>query len=226
MNRKEINLTDMLLSVDEFLTKNATLIENKPAIVNVHTLLHSINEDIFNLNQRQAVSTTTETALKSFQKKEMIQILLKVARALAAHAAATDDIKLSLTVTLSEWELKNMRENDLVIKAKAIYDVALPLAAQIASWDVTQAELDMLGTDFTEFKHKTPGIRNMRVQSKQATTTLKEKLNEGKTLLKDKIDAMMLPFKSSKPAFYGEYKVARTIVERAAGHAGKENGGE
>ena len=53
----------------------------------------------------------------------------------------------------------------------------------------------------------------------QATAILKEKLDEGKTLLKDKLDAMMLPFKSSNPAFYGEFKVARTIVDRAAGHA-------
>ena len=53
-----------------------------------------------------------------------------------------------------------------------------------------------------------------------------EKINEGKTLLKEKIDAMILPFKSSNPAFYGEYKVARTIVERAAGHGSKGTGGE
>lgn len=224
MNRNEINLFDMLQSVDEFLTQNASLIQNQPALVSAYTQLHSINEEIFNLNQRQSVSTTTETALKSNQKKEMIQILLKVAGAMAAHAAATDDIKLRLTVTLSEWELKNMRENDLVIKAKAIYDAALPLAAQIASWGVTQAELDLLGVDFTEFKQKTPDIRNMKVQSTQATATLKEKLDEGKTLLKEKIDAMMLPFKSSNPAFYGEYSNTRAIVGRAAGHGSKVTG--
>ena len=60
----------------------------------------------------------------------------------------------------------------------------------------------------------------------QTTAILKEKLDEGKTLLKDKLDAMMLPFKSSNPAFYGEYTVARTIVDRAAGHGSKGTGGE
>lgn len=222
MNRNEINLFDMLQSVDQFLTNNSTLIQNQPALVSAHTHLHNINEEIFYLNQRQAVGTTTETVLKANQKQEIIQIMLKVGGAMKAHAAATDDVKLKLSVSLSEWELKNMRENDLVIRAKAIYDTALPLATQLVSWGAAQTDLELLNTDFNEFKQKTPDIRNMKVQSTQATATLKEKLDEGKTLLKDKLDAMMLPFKSLNPAFYGEYQSARSIMERAAGHGSKD----
>lgn len=224
MNRNEINLFDMLQSVDEFLTQNASLIQNQPALGSAHTRLHDINEEIFDLNQRQSVSTTTETALKSFKKKEMIQILLKVTGAMAAHAAATDDSKLRLTATLSEWELKNMRENDLVIKAKAIYDSALPLLDKLIPWGITQADLDLLGTDYAEFKQKTPENRNQRAQSTQATATLKEKLHEGKTLVKEKIDPMMLTFKVLNPSFHAEYVVASTIVDRAAGHGSKGTG--
>lgn len=225
MNRKEINQFDMLQSVDQFLTKNESFIHNKPSLVTAHQQLQSINADIFELNQKQSISTTTETKVKGNQKKEMIQLIMKVTGAMAAHAASTDDVKLKMTATVSEWELKNMRENDLVIKVKYIYDAALPLAAALATWGVTQADLDLLSTDFAEFKQKTPDIRNMRVQSTQATATLKDKFDEGRALLNDKLDPMMLPFKTLNPAFYGEYHSTRAVMGRAAEHKSKDTTG-
>ena len=222
MNRKEINQFDMLQSVDQFFTKNESIIHDKPSLVAAHTLLKSINDDIFSLNQKQSIKTTSETVVKGIQKKQMIQLIMKVTGGMAAHAAATDDVKLKMTATVSEWDLKNMRENDLVIKVKYIYDAALPLAAPLATWGVTQTDLDLLGADFAEFKQKTPDIRNMRVQITQATVTLKDKFDEGHSLLNDKIDLMMLPFKNLNPAFYGEYHSTRAVMGRAAGHKSKD----
>jgi len=222
MNRKEINLSDMMQSVDEFLTNNASLIQTQTPLVQAHTRLHAINSDIFLLNQQQAIDTKGDTVIKGNQKKELVQHLTKVAAATGAHAAAIADPKLKLTATVSDWELQNMRENDLVVKAKTIYDAALPVVSSLATWGVTQADLDTLNADFTGFKQKTPAIRNIQVSSTQATANLKVKLKEGKTLLKETIDAMMLPYKNLNPVFYGQYLDARSIVERAAGHATKE----
>ena len=224
MNRKEINLSDMLQSVDQFLNKNVTQFQNQTALMLSHTQLHVINGEIFSLSQLQAVDTTVDTKLKGNQKTELIQVVMKVSAVLIAHAAATDNTKLKLSAGASEWELKNMRENDLVIKAKAIYDLALPLLDKLIPWGITQADLDLLGTDYAEFKQKTPENRNQRAQSTQATATLKEKLHEGKTLVKEKIDPMMLTFKALNPSFYAEFVVASTIVDRAAGHGSKGTG--
>ena len=104
--------------------------------------------------------------------------------------------------------------------------MALPLLDKLIPWGITQADLDLLGTDYAEFKQKTPENRNQRAQSTQATATLKEKLHEGKTLVKEKIDPMMLTFKVLNPSFYAEYVVASTIVDRAAGHGSKGNSGD
>lgn len=219
MNRKEINFSEMLQSVDNFLSKNTNLYQHLHALVQAQTDLHAINEDIFALNQQQAVDTTVETKLKGSQKKELIQLITKISVGLLAHAAATNDTKLKLSASVSEWDLKNMRENDLVIKAKAIYDLALPLAESLAIWGVTKADIDLLAIDYAGFKQKTPDNRNLRAQSTLATTTLKEKIEQGRILLKEKVDPMMQTFKSINPTFYAEYSVARTVVERAAGHS-------
>jgi len=223
MNRKEINQSDMLQSVDKHLTTNATLIQNQPALVSAHNRLKAIITDIFEYNQRQSAGTTTDTLVKNNQKRELIQVIMKVTGAMAAHAAATDDVKLKAAATVSESVLKGMRENDLVVKGNAIYTAAQPVAAALESWGVTAADLTLLGADLEGFKQKSPEIRNLQVQSTQATASLKDKLDEAKALLKDKIDPMMLPFKSLQPAFYAEYQNVRTIVDRAAGHnAGDE----
>jgi len=71
MNRKEINLSDMMQSVDEFLTNNASLIQTQTPLVQAHTRLHAINSDIFLLNQQQAIDTKGDTVIKGNQKKEL-----------------------------------------------------------------------------------------------------------------------------------------------------------
>ena len=222
MDRKEINLSDMLQSVDQFLSKNVTQFQHQAALVQAHIQLHGINDDIFTSSQVQAVDNTVDTKLKGNQKTELIELTMKVSAFLIAHAAASGDTKLKLSATVSEWDLKNMRENDLVIKAKAIYDLAFPLMELIIPWGMTQADLDLLGTDYAGFKQKTPDIHNQRGESTQATATLKEKLREGKALIKEKIDPMMQPFKVLNPTFYAGYVIASTIVDRAAGHATKD----
>jgi len=216
MTRVELNQFNMMQSVDQFFTINHSLISSNPAIVSTAGKLKSLIGDINALSQVQAVSTKTESTIKANARNSMIDNVLKVAAGMSAHAATTGDTRLKMTADIVSSDLKKMRDSDLVIKIRALYDAALPVATELAVWGVVQADIDKLNTDAGQYTAQSPDIRNLKVKTVQATSDLKAKLDEANALIKNNLDAMMLPFKNLNPSLHGEYLNARAIINRAA----------
>jgi hypothetical protein len=219
MNRKEINLLGMIESVVGGLDNNQRLLNFKPAILAVQTKLKANIADIKILKQKQAVSTKADYAIKGYKKSDMIANMLVVAAGVAAVGAEKNDVKLKLAGAVTEPALNNMRESYLVVKGHALYEVAMTIPTELLGWDVTQDEIDDLGDSTDSYLSQNPTIRNIVAKSTQATSEMKEKLNESYNLIKDPLDALMLPFKKSNPTFYGEYLNNRLIIEVAATHS-------
>ena len=216
MTRVELNQFNMMQSVDQFFTINQSLISSNPAIVTVANKLKSLIGDINAHSRVQAVSTKAESAIKADVRNSMIDNVLKVAAGISAHAADSGDTHLKMTADITHSELKKMRDADLVIKIRALYDAALPVAAALAVWGVTQADIDALNTGAGQYTAQSPGIRNLKAKTVQATTDLKVKFDEANALIKETLDPMMLPFKNLNPSLHGEYLNARTIIDRTA----------
>lgn len=216
MNRKELNLEGMIQSVVGGLDNNQLLISDKTAIVAVLTKLKANLVAIKDLKQKQAVSTKADTAIKSYRKEDMIANLMEVAAGIAAVGAEKNDVRLKMVGDVSESALKNMRESDLVVKGHEVYETALSIVPELVVWSVTQDEIDDLGESTDSYLSQNPTIRNIRARSTQATAEIKEKIDESYGLIKDPLDALMLPFKKINPTFYGEYENTRLIIDRAA----------
>lgn len=217
MTRVEQNQFNMIKSVDQFFTNNQSHFSAHPAIVAAANKLKTLISDINSHSQVQAVSTKADTAIKAKAKSSLIDTLLKVAGGMAAHAATTGNTRLKMAADITPSELKKMPENELVIKIRATYEAALPLATELAPWGVTQADIDALNAGADEYTTKSPGIRNLKAKTVQATTNLKAKQDEANTHIKSILDAMMLPFKNLNPTLHGEYLNARVIVDLGGG---------
>jgi len=219
MNRVEMNQFNMMQSVDQFFTNNQSLISSNPAIVAAVNKLKSLIGDINSQSQVQAVSTKADSAVKADLKSSIIDTVLKLAAGMAAQAASTVDTRLKITADITRSELKKMRDADLLIKTRAIHEVALPLLTELAIWGVTKADVDALASMANEYSTQSPDIRNLKAKTVQATTDLKAKFDETNTLIKSTLDPMMLPFKNLNPTFHGEYLNARTIMNLGGGHS-------
>lgn len=218
MNRKEINLLGMIESVVEGLGNNQSFISDKPAILAVVAKLKTNLLEITSLKSKQAVNTKADTVVKGYKKGDLIANLLVVAAGVAAVGAEKNDVKLKMAGAISESALKNMRESDLVIKGHEVYETALSIATELAKWSVTKEEIDELGESTDSYLSQNPTIRNIKAKSVQATVEIKDKLDESYSLIKDQLDAFMLPYKKINPTFYGEYQNTRVIIARAATH--------
>ncbi len=217
MNKTQMNQFNMMKSVDKFFTNHQSLVSTNPAIVATVNKLKSLISDINSLSNVQAVNTKADSAIKAEVKKRLINTALKVAGGLSAQAAAMGDARLKQAADITLSELNVMREADLLIKIRTIHEAALPITAELAVWGVVQSDIDDLITIADEYSTQSPAIRNLVAKTEQATTDLKARMKEANTLLKDTLDAMMLPFKTLQPSLYGEYLNARAIVDLGGG---------
>jgi len=218
MNRKEIDLLTMMESVAEGLDNNMSLISDKPAIMETNNKLKGNLAEIKLLKQKQAVSTKADYAIKEYRREDMIANLLVVKAGVAAVATEKDDVKLKTVSAVTDSAINHMRESNLVQTGHDIYEAAMTIAPELSRWNVTQEEINDLGDSTDSYLDQNPTIRNIRAKSTQATAEMKAKLNESHSLIKDKLDALILPFKKINPTFYGEYMNTRIIISHAATH--------
>ncbi len=218
MTRKEINLLSMLKGIVQFYNENATLISDKPALQAAVEKLKTFIAEVEALEQAQIKSSKVDTALKGETKLELINAMLKVYAGVAAHGAATNDTRLKMAADVSDYDLKKMRDSNLVAEAHALYELVLPIAPQLMTWHVMQPDIDALDTSSAAFDAKDPAIKNIKARSAKATADIKAKLDEAYNFTKDSLDAMMLPFKMVNPLAYGHYQKAREIIHTAGAH--------
>ena len=223
MDRRDLNSLNMMKSVEQFLTINHLVFADKPIIVAAHEKLKASITEIESKGQTQATDTQIETTLKDLDKDALTEVALRVVAAMGAVATANADIRLKMTADVSKTDLNRMRESDYDTKINAIYQAALPVANELASWDVTMADIESLNTGVTKLMHQIPTNRNIQIKTTQATTEIKARISETSALLHDTLDALLLPYKTLNPTFHGEYLIARAIIHTAATHSSKKD---
>jgi hypothetical protein len=222
MDRRQMNVSEMLLTLEEFLTTNLFNFQNKPAIMAVIEKLKTKNAEIRVLNQSQSVSTEADFAIKGEDEDTLIATAVKVSDGLKVIAASTNDTRLKIEAKISQWDLKRMRKDARYVRLKQLYTTALPFVGQLVPMGITQLEVESLDTESTKLLKVKPVINNIKVKTTQATADLGQAIEDIKTLVKETLDPLMLEFKLLNPTLYGEYLNARKVNNRAAGHEKKQ----
>src|ERR1035437_7904467 len=97
MDRKEINLMDMIEEVMKFLDVNVSFYGDKMPIINVVNAINQNIEDINAFNQDQSVKTKADTEIKNQSRTEIMNLALKIAAGISAIAATIKDTRLKLS---------------------------------------------------------------------------------------------------------------------------------
>ena len=221
MNRKQMNLAEMLLMLEEFLTTNLTSFENKPAIISVIDELKTKNAEIINLSLSQAVSTEADFTIKDADEEALIATAVKVSDRLKEIAATTHDAHLKIEGSVSQWELSHMRKDNMYVRLKQLRATALPFVDQLLPLGVSQAEVDSLNTESTKLSKVKPEINIIQAKNSKATNDLDKTIKDINTLVRETLDNLMLEFKLLNPGLYGEYLLASKVYDRRGGFGSK-----
>src|SRR5665647_215567 len=96
MNRSQMNLSEMLQTLEEFLTANLSSFQNRPVILAIIEQLRTSNAEIKRLNLSQSTSTKADFAIKQTDEEFLIATAVKVSEGLKVIAATNKDERLKI----------------------------------------------------------------------------------------------------------------------------------
>ncbi|MBP7612328.1 MAG: hypothetical protein KA753_04110 [Paludibacter sp.] len=195
MNRSQMNLSEMLQTLEEFLTANLSSFENRPAILAIIEQLRTSNAEIKRLNLSQSTSTKADFAIKQTDEEFLIATAVKVSEGLKVIAATNKDERLKIEANTSEWDLSRMRKDDLYVRLQQLHATALPFVNQLLPLSISQAEVDSLNTYTTKLAKVKPAINTKKAKISEATSDLGQTITEINTVVRETLGDLMLEFK-------------------------------
>ena len=212
----------MLESVAAFLGLRANDLAVNPVIAAIAATLTNILQSIRDLKQVQDRTTKGATRSKSELETGILNGILKICAALKAYATEAKNYELLAVASFTESSIKHLRDSNLADKARTIAEAAAPVVGELNIYLVGQEDVTALSDNIPAYLQALPGSRGILNQTKQSTTDIQTKIDEGRQLLKEKLDVHLLPYKAINPTLYGEYQNARIIVDKAASHEDKQ----
>jgi hypothetical protein len=141
---------------------------------------------------------------------------LKIANPLYALAFETGDNRLLKKVVINKSEFYNAHTQDALSLAQNIADEADVHSIKLRDYgisDADRAELNEAIAKATELKLAPAGVIAER---QNYTGNLRQLFVDADSIIYDRLDKMMMPFKTSSPEFYAMYSNARNVVNTAA----------
>jgi hypothetical protein len=169
--------------------------------------------------QHETPRGATEDKADARDALEDVTFLACEALSVLAHSAEDNDLAALTRVTRTT--LDRMGGEELSNRAAAVLAQANTHKTELATLQVTQANIDELSEALTEFNAAKAGPRTATAARAALTKSLPNLIREATDILRNKIDPMVNLFSRSNPDFVAGYENARAIVDRAATHKAK-----
>jgi hypothetical protein len=167
--------------------------------------------------QRTEIQPAVVSDVKSSAVDRLVELSLKVAYPLYAHAFSTGDKLLLGKVNVNKSMFYNSQDQAALTLTKIIAENANAnrevLRNSYGISDADRAELDAVIKEFEKLMMAPSGEI---VKRKGYTGSLRELFVETDSLIYDRLDRVMRPFKTSSPEFFNLYSNARNVVNTAA----------
>jgi len=214
-DRQEAKL-NMYHAVSETCHKNEQLYTGVPVVVDtVKQLDDSLAAIGKNAGQQSAPIPKAASAEKIFSVDNMAHVSLKVANALYVYALNTGDKILLSIVSVNKSMFYNRHYFDVLTQAKSIAAEVHKHASELSAYGIDEVsikELDEAIEGFEQVINKPLATINER---KLYTDNLKQLFAETDSILYDRLDKLIILFKTSYPEFYFLYKTSRNVIDTA-----------
>lgn len=194
------------------LMENTGITKEVPAIAEACETARQLLDAISDSNSRRAGKLGGATSKKQYYREELSRTALAIASIIRSYASDRNDLELKESMNYSYSELRYTGENRLNEHCSNILATARKLGPGLGAFGINE---DML----KEFEHLMEMYEQSRTQPRSLMAVRKEAGREVKALLRelnnlfvDKLDAMMLLYKTTHREFYGQYMAKRTII--------------
>jgi hypothetical protein len=221
MNATQANKLNSYLAVQGTLESHTDVWKSLPAFAVGAEELDEHISSIQSLAQTQT-SQNGAAAEKAQTFQALVGAAYEVAAATRACAVASSNQELARRVDFSRSNVGRGRDTAVVARCQDILAAATENVGSLGDYGVNQAKLNGLKKKIENFQTVQAKPRQGRATSSAATKQLGQLFGEADELLNERLDALVVQFKQSQPAFFNAYNAARVTVRITGGRASKQ----
>jgi hypothetical protein len=222
MNKYESNRNAMCKVVGNVFGKYPSDIASILALQTCVTEFTTRNQEISLVLLIKEGKTTGTAEQKQKEEKEMIDETVRIAATLYVYALDHSNFEMAAKVNVSSTMLDHLNQTKLPAYCRNILNLLKENISEMAPYGITNDDVTKHEKEITDFEQIVAMPRNMIVTRSEANGRLTTLMKTQCDLLSQKIDKLMLTFKTKNPVFYNEYKIARIIVHMGMRHEGGE----
>jgi len=223
MEQEQTNRVTMFTTTEDYLDRhNAVWNSMVPMVTAVQSLKDKILAIHAAAQLQEGPSGAADSKAAARDALESVTFLACEALGVLAHQANDHDLRALTNVTPTF--LDKVPADELINRATLVLERANARKTELATLQVTQANLDELTQAIDTFSSLKNQPRSASVERSVHTQSLESLIREANGILRDEIDRLVNLFKRSNPEFVAGYQNARVIVDRAASHKTKTAG--
>ena len=205
MKKEQVNSQKMYQQIITLFGTFNSAWSSNPAISAVISTLTSLF-GLLNLagtTQKNVTKGITQTRQQA--RNALIQMALAHSAAGISYAASINDTTLKGNSKLTESKLNRANDVDLVDICHSLYNLLNPLVANLTNFGANSATLLAFKNAADNYQPTSQLPINARSAKKSATLNVKSQITAIDTLLKDRLDTVMVQFKTTNVDFYDQY---------------------
>lgn len=208
----------MYESVASYLTANLSVVQTIAKFSESLTNFEAAVDAIKAKENERRLSTKGKTEAKYNAEETLLDATIKTASALYTYADLNNNIELRNLADVTYTGLDNLKDVDLIARSEQIHYAANPLAAELADYGLSAADLTAFKTAIDNYSDAA-GDRDASVAvRKGASVSIKDMFKNADSILEGQLDKFVDMLMNSYPHFYNGYKGARIIRDLGIRH--------
>jgi hypothetical protein len=213
MNKKNEVKLNMYNSVITHSNENSRIVETVPALQNSYTGFKTVVAAIGSTMQQQLQSTKGHAIGKAENRQSLCILTNEMGGALYAYATDKKDAVLKEKAKTSYSGMMRYRDEELAPVCRNIYDLAVQYQAELADYGLSAEVISAFKAAIDDYGTVVPAPRNAAARRIASTKALNELFKTADSILRDKIDKLIIPLRKTAPAFAETFRANRSIQD-------------
>lgn len=218
MKKTTHNRVNMLTSVSAVLTKHIDTWQDHEAFAEGVAAFTNILPDI-EAQTQLILASAGAAAAKRLAARSLNASACEIMGAVGSYAHDIEDAELAAKVAYSASSVTKGKTSDVVARCKNIHAAATENLAALGKYGVTAAKLTTFNGRISAFDRLKVAPRDNVVTRRAAGEFQEQLLRDANTILRDKLDRLVVQFKAANPTFYEAYYAARVVVDARGGNS-------
>jgi hypothetical protein len=224
MNKKESNKYSMYRYVCEVLKENKNLFSGIPALITSAESFEKCFSEISEIDARLTNAAKGTSFEKQNTEDDLSDSVVKIGGILYVAGIALKNEKLKAVSSVTYTELKRMRENDFLQKAKLIFKNSEENFQTLKTMHTgIEDEIRELEQNLIEYEKAMNEKGGKSAESHAARTALDAAFEKADSILKEQLDNLVELLRAKNPDFYNAYISSRVIKDLGMRKKKEEN---